>query len=70
MAKQAGLSVSELALDILRAHADEQERLAAEQGEDEERWQRYLADRLVVPHQAVRSKLQRLAAVAAAKATA
>ena len=70
MAKKAGLSVNELALGILRAHADEQERLMAEHAEDEDRWQRYLAAGHAVSYQAVRSKLHRLAAEAAAKANA
>ncbi len=69
LAARTGQSVDALALDILRSHADAQERLASEIVEDEERWQRYVSTGQSVPYQSVRTKLQNLAASAAQKAS-
>ena len=68
LAARSGVSVTDLALSVLRAHADEQERLIAEFAEDEERWQRYLAGGQTVPFETVRGKLSKLATEAARKA--
>jgi len=61
--------VSELAEEVLRAHADEQERLHADLAEDEARWQRYLKTGQTVAAETVRRRLQVLAAEAGKKAT-
>ena len=65
LASKNGQTVSELAEHVLRGHADQQERLAAEYAEDEERWQRYLETGETIPFDAVRSKLQGMAGKAA-----
>ena len=62
------MSLTDLAESVLRAHADEQERLIAELAEDEERWQRYLAGGKTVSFEDVRKKLHELAGEAAGKA--
>ena len=68
LAERSGLSLADLARSVLRAHADEQERLIEEFAEDEERWQRYLAGGQTVPFESVRKSLHRLAGEAARKA--
>lgn len=65
LASRSGRTLDELAQAVLRSHADEQERTAAEYAEDEQRWQRYLQSGQSVPFQAVRAKLQGLAGEAA-----
>ena len=67
LAARSDMSLADLAESVLRAHADEQERLIDELAEDEERWQRYLAGGQSIPFQTVRRKLHRLAAEAAQK---
>ncbi len=68
LASRSGVSFSDLAESILRAHADEQERMISELAEDEDRWQRYLAGGQTIPFETVRSHLHGLAAQAAQKA--
>ena len=68
LASRAGVSVDALAEAVLRAHADEQERLISELAEDEERWQRYIAGGQTVSFEIVRGKLRKLAGEAARKA--
>jgi len=70
LASRSGLSVGELARDILRDHADRQEVLIAEYTEDEARWQRYLETGETIAFETVRAKLQGLAAEAAHKQNA
>ncbi len=69
LAAKSGQSMDTLALDILREHAEAQESIAREIAEDEQRWQNYLATGQSVSYQNIRSKLHRLAAGAAQKAT-
>ena len=61
LAERSGVSLSELAQDVLRAHADEQARVDAELAEDERRWQRYRAGGETVPLESVRERLRSLA---------
>lgn len=68
LASRSGTSFSKLAEAVLRAHADEQERLIDELAEDEERWQRYLAGGETIPFRTVRERLHGLAGEAAKKA--
>ena len=70
LASRHGTSFEALAEAILRAHADEQERLVDEFAEDEERWQRYLATGESIPFETVRNKLRSLASAAARKVEA
>ena len=65
LASRSGRTLDELAQSVLRSHADEQERSAAERAEDEQRWQRYLQSGQSMPFEAVRSRLQKLAGEAA-----
>ena len=65
LASRSGLTLDELTQTVLRRHAEEQERIAAEYAEDEKRWQRYLQTGQSVPFQAVRSRLKTLAVEAA-----
>lgn len=65
LASRSGRTLDELAQSVLRSHADEQERGAAEYAEDEQRWQRYLQSGQSVPFETVRSRLQKLAGEAA-----
>lgn len=65
LASRSGMSLETLAQSVLLAHADEQERLADELAEDEERWQQYLATGQSIPFETVREKLRSLAAAAA-----
>jgi predicted transcriptional regulator len=65
LASRSGQSFAELAQDILRTHADEQERTIIEYAEDEQRWQRYLETGKTIPFEKIRSKLQGLSAEAA-----
>lgn len=65
LANRSGRTLDDLAQSVLRSHADEQERTAAEYAEDEQRWQRYLQTGQSVPFQTVRSRLQKLAGAAA-----
>ncbi len=67
LAARSGTSLAELVESVLCAHADEQERILDELSEDEERWQRYLADGQNVSFQVVREKLHGLAGEAARK---
>ena len=67
LAARSGLTLADLAGSVLRAHADDQERLLYELAEDEERWQRYLAGGQTIPFQTVRRRLHRLAGEAARK---
>ncbi|MCP5432251.1 MAG: hypothetical protein H6923_03165 [Alphaproteobacteria bacterium] len=68
LASRTNSSVEDFAVEVLRAHADEMERAAAEEREDEARWQRYLATGKTVSYETVRRKLQGLAAQAGRKA--
>lgn len=68
LASRSGVSVSALAEDILRNHADEQERLIAEYAEDDKRWQRYESTGETVSASDIQSKLRRLAKEATLKA--
>ena len=68
LAARSNMSLADLAETVLRAHADEQERLIDELAEDEERWQRYLVGGQTVSFQGVRAKLLRPAGEAARKA--
>jgi len=68
LASRSGQSVQDLAADILRTHAEEQELRATEEADDEVRWQRYLATGQSVSFDTVRGKLRRLASEAAVKA--
>lgn len=65
LASQSGQTLTELAESVLRKHAEEQERMAAEHADDEARWQRYLQTGASVPFEQVRSKLRALSAEAA-----
>ena len=68
LAERMGVSLADLVETVLRAHADEQERLDSELAEDEERWRRYLAAGQTISFDSLRGKLHRLAAEAARKA--
>lgn len=68
LAARAGTSVDDFAQAVLRAHADEQERLLDELAEDEDRWQRYVAGGETIPFETVRGRLRTLAGEAARKA--
>lgn len=68
LARRSGMSLADLAQSVLRAHADEQERVVEEFAEDEQRWQRYLAGGQTIPFDSVRGRLQKLVADAARKA--
>ena len=68
LASKTGRSFAEFAEEILRSHADEEERRIIERGEDEQRWQRYIAGGQTIPFETVRNKLHGLAAEAAQKA--
>jgi hypothetical protein len=68
LAARSGQSLADLAQSVLRAHADEQEKVESELAEDEQRWQRYLAGGQTIAFQSVRGRLQKLAAEAARKA--
>jgi len=68
LAAKSGRTLEELAENILRAHADEQERVVAERQEDEQRWQRYLETGQTISLDSVRGKLHTLAGQSATKA--
>ncbi|MCI5047413.1 MAG: hypothetical protein MRY59_07910 [Aquisalinus sp.] len=68
LAEREGFSIAEMAEKILRAHLDDAERHIVIDEEDERRWQKYLETGVSVPFETVRSKVQRLAANAAAQA--
>lgn len=65
LASRSGCTYAELAENILRRHADEQERLISEYTEDEERWQRYLQSGKSISFEKMRNRLRQLAADAA-----
>ena len=67
LASRSGQSFTELAQNVLRSHADKQERDMTEYAEDEQRWQRYLETGESIPFENIRAKLQGLAAEAAHK---
>ena len=68
LASKSGRSFTEFTESILRSHADDHERLAAEYEEDERRWQRYLSKGHTVSLTEMRSKLSTLALQAAKQA--
>lgn len=65
LAEQKGETFEQLAARILQDAVDDLERDAIEHAEDERRWQNYLESGTTIPFDAVRGKLQRLAARAA-----
>lgn len=65
LAARSGQTLPELVQAVLRRHADEQERAAAEYADDERRWQRYLQTGQSVPVKTVQARLQGLVAEAA-----
>ncbi len=68
LAARSGMSTTALAEDILRSHADEQERLISEYTEDDKRWQRYLETGETVSASDIQNKLRKLAKEATMKA--
>ncbi len=67
LAEREGASFEEFAERILRSHAEHAERAIIEQAEDERRWQKYLETGASIPFDAMRKKVQNLAADAARK---
>ena len=69
LAAREGQSLEAFAESVLLHYADAAEQQANEFADDDERWQRYLATGLTIPHPEIRRKLHSLAARAAAAET-
>jgi predicted transcriptional regulator len=68
LATKNGRSLADFAAGILQSHAENEECKQIERAEDEQRWQRYLAEGRTVSFETVRNKLRDLTAEAARKA--
>ena len=68
LARREGMSLSDLADDVLRTYVDAAERGLGEAAEDEQRWERYKHSGTIIPADRMRERLARLATIAAREA--